>query len=150
LNDNSAISLLGLQNVTSLGGITIKDDGLNHFQGLENLEELISVKEIDGQLIISNNIELSSLTGLDSINPQSIAELILDTFDSLSFCSVKSICDYLSMSLGPSSISQNLTGYNNADEILTLCPVATRIQENNNSSIQIFPNLYCFKFVKIN
>ena len=84
---------------------------------ISGIEGLMSVKSIGGQLIIRDNSSLESLTGLDSIDAGSITKLILDTSGSLSFCSVKSICDYLSLDLGPSEIGENLTGCNTEDEM---------------------------------
>lgn len=63
LNDNTSISLLGLQNLTSIGGLTINDDGLNHFQGLENLEIIHGDLRIEDCYGIST-LGLYSLTGI--------------------------------------------------------------------------------------
>lgn len=203
LIDNPPISLLGLGNVVSLGGLSIIDDGLNDFEGLDKLEliygdfiindcygtgtegllalkevqgdfniydnsalsltgfplletiggnlmieendisgieGLMSVKSIGGQLIIRDNSSLESLTGLDSIDAGTITKLILDTSSSLSFCSVKSICDYLSLGLGPSEIGENLTGCNTEDEILDLCSSSTGVLDAKTVGISIYPN----------
>lgn len=203
LNDNNHISFQGLKNVTSLGKLIIRDDALNHFVGLENLEVIngdfeindchgiatvglnslkevkgnlifedntnlslvgmsalekiggdlmvienevhdlfgfSSIKEIGGQLMANENTFLTSLVGLDSIDANSITELILESYDSLSFCSVKSVCDYLNMDLGPYTIGQNVTGCNTKDEILALCPAPTAIENEAKPALLIYPN----------
>jgi hypothetical protein len=133
--DNTGLSLVGLPALEKIdGNLIIKDNEVS------SLEELISVKAIGGQLSIRDNALLSSLVGLDSIDANSITELILEVSDSLSFCSVKSICDYLSMNLGPSTIGQNLSGCNTEDEILDLCSSPTAILDIETSSIRIYPN----------
>ncbi|MFT6320068.1 MAG: hypothetical protein ACJAT4_000990 [Granulosicoccus sp.] len=134
--DNSEIDFVDLPLLERIGGdLTIEDNGVT------NLEALISIKEIGGKLLIIDNPQLSSLAGLDSIDANSITDLILEASDNLSFCAVKSICDYLSMNIGPSTIGENLMGCNTADEILVLCmEEPTSILNQQKSTIQISPN----------
>lgn len=83
--------LTGLSNLTSIGGgITIYDsDALVDFTGLDNLTS------ISGNIVITENDVLSSLSGFDNIDYSGITDLSIKNNPNLTFCSVSSICDYL-------------------------------------------------------
>ncbi len=134
-NDNTGLTIDGLPALEKIGGSLIIDDN-----EITSLEGLINVKGIGGELIIRELDSLTSLVGLDSISAQSVSNLILDLSTDLSFCSVKSICDYLIMDLGPSTIGLNSTGCNTETEITNLCLGTTSIEINEKDPIVIFPN----------
>ena len=71
------------------GNVEIEGDDIT------NLDSLMVLTSIGGELIIKNNDALVSLAGLDSINPGSISYLQITDNDNLSTCNVTSVCEYL-------------------------------------------------------
>ena len=112
--NDSLTSLMGLDNISSIGG-SLSINSNNNLTSLAGLENLTSM---GGILRISDNKSLKSLDGLDNIDDTSITDLIISNNDSLSFCNITSVCNYL---LGNSSI----TIYNNAPECENLLIVAS-------------------------
>jgi len=94
---------------------------------------------IGGDLIIYTMYSLTSLSGLDNIDPNSIANLQIDGNNSLSTCEVQSICDYLSSPGGTISIHNNTLGCNSQAEVEDACfsAVESIISEDKFS---VFPN----------
>lgn len=150
LDNNSLINLSGLDNVTSIGGyLTIKNnDVLTSLTGLNNvtsiggyltiwdnntltsLSGLIKLTSIGDYLAILDNDILTSLYGLDNIYSYSIEDVHIQNNDSLSFCAVKSICDYLASStIYGAYISNNECGCNSRAEVEAAC--ATYAKELN-------------------
>jgi len=99
--------LLGLNGLQSIGGsLSISDnDNLTSFIGLENLTA------IGGGLYISDHTGLIELTGLNNINPNTITYLELTDNSDLSVCNLENICIYLSLGL-PANIGTNAPGCN--------------------------------------
>ena len=120
------LDLDALINLSSIGGeIDISDN-----QDLQNLEGLSSVLSTNGPIKIRNNESLVSLSGLDNIDPSGITELTILNSSILSSCSVNSICQYITNSLGPNDIDSNAEGCNSEIQITESC-VGLNIYENN-------------------
>ncbi len=137
IRDNpNLIDLSGLSNLTTIDGNIeiINNDTLQNLSGLENLTSM------NGPLEIIGNRELKSLEGIQNIVASGIEFLTITDCDSLSYCSVQSICDYIIMDLGPSDIQLNKSGCNTSMEIEDLClnPTSTNpvVEQANN----IYPN----------
>jgi len=151
IDENAGInSLEGLNQLKTLGGDLKIDenplltdlDALIHLiniggevnisdnEELQNLEALTSVLSINGPIKIRNNESLVSLSGLDNIDPSGITELILLNSSILSSCSVNSICQYITNSLGPNDIDSNAEGCNSEIQITESC-VGLNVYENN-------------------
>ena len=142
IKDNANLhSLEGLENLVRLGGDFIFDNnprvgdlrGLTKLisiegntlivnnQDLVDFRGLASIRSLGGLLQIFNNPELRSLSGLDSVNPNSINDLVILESLKLKNCSQKSICQYLSEPQNPNTIRDNAEGCNTKEDILALC-----------------------------
>lgn len=131
----------GLGNIEGIvGGLVIENTSLTNLTGLnslvqtgddfiiagndllQNLQALSALTSINtSALIIYDNGALTSLSGLDNINPESITSLTLSSSQNLSTCDVESICTYISTFSSVYSISGNATGCNSFEEVLEAC-----------------------------
>lgn len=135
--ENHALKTLnGIQNITSVGGDL--DVGGNY--ELLTLNPLINLSSIGGDLIIYNNNRLKTLTGLDNIDPESITDLEIQYNDSLSFCSVMSICSYLASPNGDVDIFVNTTGCNDEEEVADTCIMSGISTITPQTHFSFFPN----------
>ena len=106
---------------------------LTNFSGLENLDA------IGGKLVIGYNPLLNSLTGLDSIEAESIVDLIISDNDNLSDCAIYSICEYLSAPGGTVKIENNASGCNSPGEVDAACTNSV-IESMICNGLKIHPN----------
>jgi len=113
----SLTSLTGLENLTSIGGSL----RIEYNKNLTSLTGLAGLVAIGGDLRIYDNDALTSLTGLDNIAAGSMNNIEIRYNDSLSYCEVQSICDFLSFPIGTIIISQNAPGCNSPAEVLAAC-----------------------------
>jgi hypothetical protein len=90
-------------------------------------------------LKINNNVSLSTLNGLESIDPASISSLVITSNSTLSDCAVQSLCDYLSDGTGSSSISSNNMGCNSDNQILSAC-ISLGLDEFVTDGFTFYPN----------
>jgi hypothetical protein len=109
--------LSGLENLSYLGGSLeiINNDSLTSLEALQNL---ITVA---GDLRVSFNNSLTSLSGLDNVDTTGINIIDINNNTLLSYCSVKSICDYLSVPNIINEISGNATGCASEAEVFEAC-----------------------------
>lgn len=122
IRENARLKTLeGLDNIDKLGDDLwiLKNDSLQH---LHNLSRLSTIGGY-GYFIISENSMLTSLQGLDNVNPNSIKYLAIEDNPLLSTCEVHSVCNYLA---NPDfvDITGNATGCMNRDEVLDACELA--------------------------
>lgn len=126
VENDSLIDFTGLENLTSIGGnLAVGHDGppiggygnpsLISFNGLGNLSS------INGDITIINNPSLTSLSGLDNIDANSILNLTIGNNETLSYCEIQSMCDYLSSPNGIVTIVSNGPGCNSPAEIAGNC-----------------------------
>jgi hypothetical protein len=109
-------SLSGLEGVTSIGGnLNISSNNLTSLSGLENLTS------IGGALQIADNWSLTTLTGLENIDPATITNLVIQNNSNLSLCNLINFCNYLSDPANPRTISGNDAGCGNELEVLVAC-----------------------------
>ncbi|MDO8368699.1 MAG: T9SS type A sorting domain-containing protein [Saprospiraceae bacterium] len=133
----SMISLNGLENLQTIGGgLHIGGPGsgwtsITSLNGLENLQS------IEGSLTFTLNYALTSLSGLDNIDPATITEVIISNNSLLSLCNTQPICEYLENG-GTAFISGNAPGCNSVPEIEAACAVPT--QEVFAGEISVWPN----------
>ncbi len=105
------------------------------FTGLEGLNS------IAGQLLISENESLISLSGLDNIEHSSILDLWISHNPSLSICEIQSVCDYLSNPVGDTYIRFNASGCNTQAEVEAACEVGlNEIPSKNQFTISPNPS----------
>jgi hypothetical protein len=107
---------------------------------LIDLTALYNLTEVGGQLSIRSNDALSSLAGLDNINPSSISDLDISFNNLLSSCHVQSICDYLIAPNGEVSITMNAIGCNSRNEIEDSCATLDIGEQVLGIEIQLYPN----------
>jgi hypothetical protein len=82
---------------------------------------------------------LTSLTGLDNIDADSIENLYIYDNSSLSTCEVQSICDYLLSPNGTINIHDNASGCDSQDEVELACTVSVD-EAHLSEKLFIFPN----------
>jgi len=161
-------SLTGLNNVNSIGGElwVSGNESLSNLDGLENLNSiegdltigywdypsggnpslsslmgLSNVTLINGSITIVDNTILTSLTGLDYIEPNSITDLTIHNNLILSVCAVQSVCDYLVSPNGEIDIHDNAPGCNSQEGVEKACDSISSIGElNSEESFTISPN----------
>ena len=126
IEETSLTNLNGFNNLKFIGNLSIYDNPL-----LNNLIGLSSVSTVDN-IEITENISLQSLLGLDSIIPNQITNLILRENDSLSYCNLDNICEYIDQGYGPSTIYSNKINCNSILEIQNQCASLTNVDENLN------------------
>lgn len=119
-NNNTLTSLEGLDNLTIIHG----DFNIINNSALENLSSLNALTSIAGGVInINNNASLTSLLGLDNLNPTTISGLNLVGSANLSYCNTLSICNYLVNPGNPATITGNAVGCNDRPEVEAACIV---------------------------
>ncbi|MBN2173309.1 MAG: T9SS type A sorting domain-containing protein [Bacteroidales bacterium] len=134
LNRNSALtSLSGLNSLTSVGGnLSIYGNGaLTNIEALENLTQIGGSLGIGflccwGENVVNytnGNPSLTSLSGLENIDEESIDSLYIIGNSSLSTCDVQSICSYLASPNGSVDIYGNAPGCNDAPDIANACGI---------------------------
>ena len=136
LHNNLIEDFSGLNNLETIGAhLKIRlNKSLKSFSGLEKLTA------INGIINIEDNKALESLSGLNNINSNSIAKLTIEYNSTLSYCHVKSVCDYLASPLGSVTIASNAMGCNNQTEVEDSRNTigVSEIYSHNNFSI--YPN----------
>nr|NQU88899.1 hypothetical protein [Bacteroidota bacterium] len=123
--DDTLTNLSGLENLSAIGGglhigyywgwQSAGNPSLTSITGLEGLTS------IEGDIEIQGNLSLKSLTGLENIEATTIENIIIRYNDSLSYCEVQSVCNYLSDPGGVVEIYGNATGCNDPAEIANAC-----------------------------
>jgi len=94
---------------------------------VQDISSLSNLQSLDGALRIDRNYRLKSLVGLQNINPLSINEdnpsyldLQITNNDSLSICSINSVCGVLSLPDVQVEIESNGEGCNSSEEIICI------------------------------
>jgi hypothetical protein len=135
-NNHSLISLTGLNNITAIGGFI----DITNNDTLTSLTALNHLASINGYLQVDFNNALKSLIGLDSIGFESITNLEIYHNDSLSNCSVQSICNFL-LTGRRVQIYSNKTGCNSPQEVFNNCPYDLNVQNiTSNNTFSLYPN----------
>lgn len=141
--NDSLVNLTGLESLVSVG------DGLviNGNKSLVNLTGLEQLNSCGGRLIIggwwedcAGNPRLTSLQGIENIDPLSISELRIRNNNSLTLCNIKCICDYL---LNPDAtvvITENATACNGIAEVKQACESQGVRETSNLNIISVHPN----------
>ncbi len=111
-----------VQNLTALQNLTYIGDGINisNSTNLYNLEGLENLSEINGQFRLFNNPEITSLEYFQSLQANSITEMIIEQNDILSICDVPFVCDFLSTE-NLIVIQGNNPGCNSIEEVQDSC-----------------------------
>ena len=116
-NNKILKNLEGLNNINSIG-VWLRihnNDSIEYITALSNLNSIGEIFEI------TDNKTLKSLTGLDNVEFDSIGYFEICNNDSLSYCNVDFVCNYLSDPNGKIRIYNNAPGCNNPPEIADSC-----------------------------
>lgn len=129
----------GLDNLKTIGNnFTIRANN-----ALTSLEAFENLNHVQGPGInISNNNQLTTLSGIDNIDMAdltTVSNLFLENSNSLSYCSVTSICDYL-FNGGVHFIEGNVFTCNSSGAILAQCNFTSVKNFENSPPVQISPN----------
>ncbi len=125
VNNTVLLDLNGLSNLKSvsgsliIGNIDVTNGGGN--PSLVNLTGLEYLDKVGENLNIVNNVNLTSLIGIENLNPDYIDEIYISYNSSLSNCAIESICDYLLDSDPNISIYNNNDGCNSNEEVKNEC-----------------------------
>ena len=107
---------------------------------MTSLTGLDNLTSIGGWLSISYNDALTSLSGLDNIDANTISGLLITENYSLSTCEVQSICDYLVAPGGTIEIRDNATGCNSQTQVYYACEALPSDNINFEEGLYIYPN----------
>jgi len=125
-----------LSNLNSVGeNIYVTDN-----EGLVNITGLSSIVNFNGYILINDNPILMSLEGLENISANDITNLVISNCDSLSFCSLENICQYLNEDIGPAHIVSNNSGCNSEPQITATCAVAGIHEVLAENLFSVYPN----------
>jgi hypothetical protein len=141
-SNNALLSLDGLDNLVSIGnGMSIEFN--NALESIAALHNLVSIHTDDhpGTLSLKANIALTSLAGLENIEPESIEDLSIGWNTVLSTCDVNSICQYLAAPNGYIAIRYNAPGCNSQEDVEAAC-LEEYVEEvvSHQSSVVSYPN----------
>lgn len=138
--NESLTSLDGLESLSSIGG-SLSIGG--QFGGNPNLADITSLSNlslIGGYLSIRDNAILTSLSGLDNINPATINSLYIHENPLLSTCEVQSICNYLVSQDADIEIYENATGCSNEAEVIAVCEFTNASELIPEAIFTVYPN----------
>ncbi len=88
---------------------------------ITNISGLSQLTSIGGDLLVWNNNNLTSLTGLENVEANSIGGLGIYNNLSLTTCEAQNICDYLTSPNGTVNIYNNAVGCNSPQDIAFAC-----------------------------
>ena len=132
---NELTNLDGLNNLQSIGGAfsIISNDNLLSLSAIQNL------RTIGGGLTISWNYRIKTLSGLDSLDAETIEALHMIYNDSLSWCAVESVCQYLANPDASASI-QNATGCDSREVVEEFCQHIGIPEQRSETFLSTYPN----------
>ncbi|GAA0871057.1 hypothetical protein GCM10009117_02020 [Gangjinia marincola] len=149
-NNSSLENLTGLNGVAQVGNdlVITTNPSLDDVTALQNLGA-IGTEQNSGMANLAVDVcgALTSLDGLQNIDPDSIEFLILVDNPSLSFCSLSNLCAHID-SGGNTNISGNLPGCNTPDDITTGCdPLGVQdVQTSNDWMVYRSKDKLCVDF----
>lgn len=144
ISGNSEITNLnGLSNLTSIGPINYNPPGgidINNNASLNDISGMSNLIDIRGNLKIKGNNVLSTLEGIENINPTSISSITIQENPFLEVCNVESICTFLEERLGPYTIFGNAPRCESAYVVAESCGFILDVDTNKFLSFNIYPN----------
>ncbi|NQT78400.1 MAG: T9SS type A sorting domain-containing protein [Bacteroidetes bacterium] len=132
---NSLSTLSGLNNLQNIGGsLTIVSN-----YNLMNLTALNNLRSIGFTLTIFNNDRIKTLFGLDSLDSETIGNLDISYNDSLSWCAIESVCQYISNPNG-SLFIRNSIGCDSVEVVEKYCQHTMITEQRSDPQLTIYPN----------
>ena len=136
-NDSMLTSLNGLDNLTSIGGNLLID--FNPL--LTDLSALSGLTTLNGNILdITENISLTTLWGLENIDPASISKLNLRSSENLSYCELPNICSYLDDPTNPAELFLNADNCTSRKKIEDACALVDVNVPDPGPDWTLFPN----------
>ena len=131
-----------INNLAPFSNLTIINGSLIIYNTAStNLNGLSSITTINGELDISNNNQLTDISGLQNINPTGITYLYLEQNSNLSNCNISNICNYIQIPENQKFILGNAVGCQDTAAIQTNCPcdlpTGVTISGNTSNSTKI-------------
>jgi hypothetical protein len=131
-------SLKSLEGINKLYSVSELDIGYN--DSLLSLDGLQGLIKVNHYFDISGNPMLTGIEGIRNVNVDSLWLLRITANDSLTKCSVQSVCDYLNMPEGSVEIHDNAMGCNSREEVDAACGVGIEEVISRQSSVVSYPN----------
>ena len=133
IDDNfSLINLNGFSSLQYIGA----DLEIRDCAQLQSLSALINLNTVEGEVEIGKNPILTSLSGLDSVIPNQIENLWIYKCDSLSYCALENICEYIDQQYGLSAIYDNNINCNSILDVTNDCNIMTNSNIENVNKIK--------------
>ena len=134
------LSIVGNEALLNLSGLFALERVQGNFQidenaALSTLHGLQNLRTVTGMLSISKNDALTHLYGIDGVT--SIGNLTITFNDTLSACSVESICNYLQDG-GTATIGGNNIRCDSPAQVEEACTVAT--EDKVAGQLHVYPN----------
>jgi hypothetical protein len=123
----------GLSSLTRIGGDLMLEGNPNlvSLAGLENCDT------IGGDLSLKLNPLLESLINIDSTVFPAMDNLVISDNESLSYCEIMAVCEYLHVQGGSVTIENNATGCSSQDEVEAICFAGMDAPENQSHQPQL-------------
>jgi hypothetical protein len=107
---------------------------------LTNLNDLENLIYIGGNLSIFGNKALTSIAGLENIDPANLKILYIENNANLTDCAIKSICEIIANPNDTIMISNNATGCNSQDEVKDACNKFSISDLYSDPFVSVYPN----------
>ena len=132
----SLLTLNGLHNLQNIGGSLTIVNNIN----LKNLHALSNLRTIGLILTIFNNDRIKTLHGLDSLDAESIVALAISYNNSLSWCAVESVCQYIANPNAPVGIMGNSTDCISVEVVEEFCQHVGIPESITDPQLSAYPN----------
>lgn len=109
-------------------------------QALSDLGSLENLSSIGGVLTIMNCPGITTLSGIDNLDPLALNSLRLQNNALLAECNVESICYYINNFWPSTIISNNGTGCNSIQQVAAACGVLSSEDRSDSELVSVFPN----------
>ena len=131
------IGLEGLEVINALYGTQALS--ITNNDSLINLSGLEGITNIDGDVSVTANPNLTSLTAIGNIEDGSIEILNVNNNPLLQTCEVQIICEHLALN-GIAYIENNAAGCNSPEEVEDACESVSINEINDLQDLNIYPN----------
>jgi hypothetical protein len=147
VGNNALTELTGLDNLKTIDGSLVIGaiiysgwGGVTFFgNAIEDLTALSNIESLGGGISITVN-NISTLEGLNHIDPNTITYLNIQLNGNLTHCEIQSICDFLTAPNGTVSIHDNAAGCDSQQEVEAACESASIDEKGLKNSLTIYPN----------
>lgn len=106
---------------------------------LADLSGLQNLTEVHGALIIAENLDLSSLYGIENLNYSSLSGLLIVGNPMLSNCGIETVCGYIALDSSNVLIENNAFGCDTLPQVEAAC-IALGVEDLPENHLSIYPN----------